>query len=1011
MIIKMARRRWAALVLACAGWVTPAAARRDATLYGRILDASEGGIGAAQITAVNQDTGFRRQTESASDGTYNIASLAPGSYKVSARKDGFRTLVRFNVALVEGQVSVADFALPVGSILETITVEGSTSPLDRVDVSAGTEFDRGDIARLPLNGAGLLTLLDSASNVNITPATRGEAGQFSANGQRPNVNAFTVDGASGNTGITAGGTPAQATGGTLPAASAFGSLDALVSLDAVEDIAVRTSTAGVEFGRRPGAQVSITTQTGSNQFHGGISFSWRDRLLSANNWFANQGGFGRVPLSLVNVTPTLGGPLKRNHAFFFLAFQHIGLDQPFVWEQPVPSLAERQTVAAWAQPAVALFPAPNGAALTKSLAEWSGYSSEPAALNAGSARFDEIVSPRVNWFARYHDAPSNNAFGLAEIDRLSLRTQSLTLGLNAGFSPRIAMDLRVNESQSSADSVWTTPGDPSTPSCDLQSLAPQFPTAPAGCDALIRLTIGGVGQLVTGEEGLRRQRQFQAVDIFSLRIGKHALEWGADYRSITAIRRDPSGSLGLLADTIADLTSTQNLWVAISTPTRQNAGAQELSSWIGDTWRATSRLTVTAGLRWEFSPAPVGAVSVLSGGTVSSQTQTVPLWPLRFGNLAPRLGLAWRLTADGKTVLRTGGGLYYDSSMSIAADALNGGPLGISQYLSARNGLFSSELTYAFLPGLRLPAVGQWNLHLQRALGAHDTLSAGYIGAAGYNLVRREVGGAGSTVTSPLALTTDNGRSRYHALEAEYRRRFAAGIDASVTYTWAHAIDNDSSDAYLMWTGSGMTAASDRASADFDLRHSFAATFAYTIPRRSTPATGTRLAADWNLSAILRTRSGFPVTVLDSEQYNGIPLNDAFRPTYVFGQALWLGDQHVPGGRRLNPAAFEPLASGVEGNLGRNAIAGFGMWQADLAASRSFRLDELRSLELRADVFNVFNHPNFGDPARYLDNPLLGQSTTMLNMMLGTGSPGSGLSPLLGAGGPRGAQLGIKLRF
>ncbi len=1009
----MARRQWAVWVLACAGWVTPAAAQPDATLRGRILDASEGGIGATQITAVNQDTGFRRQTESASDGAYSIASLAPGSYKVIARKDGFRTLVRFNVVLLSGRASVADFALPVGSILETITVEGTTSPLERVDVSVGTEFDRGDIARLPLNGAGLLTLLDAASNVNVTPATRGEAGQFSANGQRPNVNAFTVDGASANTGITAGGLPAQATGGTLPATSAFGSLDAIVSLDAVEDMAVRTSTASVEFGRRPGAQVSITTQTGSNQFHGGVSFSWRNRLLGANDWFANQGGFGHVPLSLLNVAPTLGGPLKRNRAFFFLAFQHIALDQPFVWEQPVPSLAERQSVAAWAQPAVDLFPAPNGAALTSALAEWTGFSSEPAALNAGSARFDQVISPRVNWFARYHDAPSNNAFGLAEIDRLSMRTQSLTLGLNAGFSSRTAMDLRVNESQSSADSVWTTPGDPSTPSCDLQTLAPQIPSAPTGCTALVRLTIDGVGQLVTGEEGLRRQRQFQAVDIFSLRVGKHALEWGGDYRSITAVRRDPSASLNLIADTVTDLTSTQNLWVAISQPINQNAGAQELSSWIGDTWRATPRLTVTAGLRWEFSPAPTGSILVLSGGTVSSLTQIAPLWPLRFGNLAPRLGLAWRLTADGKTVLRAGGGLYYDSSMSIAADALNGGPLGIAQpgYVSGRYGLFSSELTYAFLPDLRLPAVGQWNLHLERALSAHDTLSVGYVGAAGFDLVRREVGGIGSTVTSPLALTTDNGRSRYHALEAEYRRRFAAGLDASVTYTWAHAIDNDSSDAYLMWTGSGMTPASDRANADFDLRQSFAATFAYTIPRRPAATAWTRLAADWNLSAILRARSAFPVTVLDSEQYTGIPLTDAFRPTYVYGQALWLTDPHLPGGRRLNPAAFESLGSGVEGNLGRNAIAGFGMWQADFSASRSLRLDDLRSLELRADVFNVFNHPNFGDPARYLDNPLLGQSTSMLNMMLGTGSPGSGLSPLLGAGGPRGAQLEIKFRF
>ena len=124
-----------------------------------------------------------------------------------------------------------------------------------------------------------------------------------------------------------------------------------------------------------------------------------------------------------------------------------------------------------------------------------------------------------------------------------------------------------------------------------------------------------------------------------------------------------------------------------------------------------------------------------------------------------------------------------------------------------------------------------------------------------------------------------------------------------------------------------------------------------------------------------------------------------------------MADASSPGGRRLNPAAFQVEAAGVQGNLGRNVISGFGMSQLDLALSREFKISDRMGLELRVEAFNAFNHPNFADPEKFLDSPLIGQSTSMLNMMLGTGSPGSGLSPLLGSGGPRALQLGLRFHF
>jgi hypothetical protein len=554
----------------------------------------------------------------------------------------------------------------------------------------------------------------------------------------------------------------------------------------------------------------------------------------------------------------------------------------------------------------------------------------------------------------------------------------------------------------------------------LQPLTTAFLFVTEGCDYLVRFTIGGIGQLVSGEEGTRRQRQFQTTGSMEFHVARHDVQVGADYRRVLAIRRDATGSLGVIADSVAGLVTEQNLWVATNAPVEESAGVTELSLWIQDAWRVSSRFTLTAGLRWEFSPAPVpdgatkfydyaaGEVFPFSYISTLCCPRITSLWPTSYRDFAPRLGFAWRLTGDGKTVLRAGGGLYYDSSMSIAADSINGGPLSVESY-TGYAGLYAFELSYAFLPNLRLPAAAQWNVSLERGLGAHDIVSAGYVGSAGYDLIRREVGGTGSSTGSWIALTTNDGHSAYNAFEAQYRRRFTSGLNGLVSYTWSHAIDNASSDAFLSWAGPSTP--TDRGASDFDLRQSFTTTLSYTVPQREPERRWRRLAGGWSANAILRARNGFPITVLENEEYMGITLTNAFRPLLLLGQPLWTGDPNTPGGRRLNPAAFPVMPAGQQGDLGRNAINGFGMAQLDMAVSRDFPIREKVALEFRVDAFNALNHPNFGDPVRYLDNPLFGQSSSMLNMMLGTGSPGSGLSPLLGTGGPRMFQLGLRLHF
>ena len=307
--------------LVCLMSGAPALAQRSAYVAGRIFDPSGAAVPEAAITVVDQETGFRRLTRSGADGAYVVSSLEPGLYKVTVRKEGFVGMVRFDVKVGVLAAAHADFTLTVGAVQETITVEGTAPLVGQEESSIGVRVYREDIQRLPLNGRGILGLLELSPGTNVTPATRGEAGQFTANGQRPNANYFTVDGASANTGVTAGGLPAQATGGVLPAMSAFGSLDSLLPVEAVDEFRVQTANSVSEPGRLPGASISLTSRSGSNEFHGSAVYRVRHEALAANDWFANASGESRGPLRLHDVAPSLGGPIRRDRTFFFASYR------------------------------------------------------------------------------------------------------------------------------------------------------------------------------------------------------------------------------------------------------------------------------------------------------------------------------------------------------------------------------------------------------------------------------------------------------------------------------------------------------------------------------------------------------------------------------------------------------------------------------------------------------------------------------------------------------------------
>ncbi len=299
--------------------------------------------------------------------------------------------------------------------------------------------------------------------------------------------------------------------------------------------------------------------------HGSLFSGLRNELLNANNWFANQHGDGRAFLRLQDFAATLGGPLRRNRTFFFLSYEGMRLSQPFVWRQPVPTLAAREEASSWVQPVLNLFPAPNGPGLGSGLAQWTAGISRPSRLDTGGARLDHVISSRLTAFARYSDSPSSTEFGSSQVNLLDVRSKGVTLGLNWRARPDLLFDLRFNDSTATATSRWDTAGSPALPVCF------QLVGASNSCDSLERLSIAGVGQVVSGPEGRRSQSQYEVNQTGAWNRGSHSIQFGASYVRLAPVRRDAAGAVNVLANNLNELADTNTVWF----PCRKRLGRDE----------------------------------------------------------------------------------------------------------------------------------------------------------------------------------------------------------------------------------------------------------------------------------------------------------------------------------------------------------------------------------------------------------------------------------------------------
>jgi len=265
-----------------------------------------------------------------------------------------------------------------------------------------------------------------------------------------------------------------------------------------------------------------------------------------------------------------------------------------------------------------------------------------------------------------------------------------------------------------------------------------------------------------------------------------------------------------------------------------------------------------------------------------------------------------------------------------------------------------------------------------------------------------------------INFTDNTATSDYHAMQLQFQRRLSKGLQVLASYTWSHSIDIASNDSNIF---TPLNPNLDRGSSDFDVRHAFNAAVTYDIPAPAVGRVGKAILDNWSVDTIVTTRSALPVNVIARDDFTG-GFETLLRPNLIQGVPLWIDDPNVGGARRINPAAFvEPPIGVPQGSLGKNVLRGFPVFQVDLALRRQFKLTERLGVQLRAEAFNVFNHPNFGDPSfatnfsNFLGTAFFGQSTVMLGRSLGSGGTSGGFNPLYQIGGPRSIQLALKVQF
>jgi hypothetical protein len=1064
---RLGLRPWLAAALLF--WTVPLRAQSpDAFVRGVVVSNGEGQpLAGAKLTATRSESGFAQTTMTDSQGEYYFGALPPGLYSFKVEMSGYTGLEKRGVELAVGAKHEANFTLTLLSTAQAQTVingvfeivpPAAALPVETIASSVSVVVDESKILELPLAGRNIHSLFLLQTGVTSPGAVGARGLTFSVHGQRVSGSNYQLDGVDNNDIILTG--PVTAT-----------------SADAVQEFRMVNSSFSAQDGRATAFVAQVITRSGSNRFHGSVFEYLANDALDANTFQNNSNGVAKPPLRQNQFGYSLGGPIVKNKTFFFssLEFSRLRFGTPmditlpsrsFIANLPADSVARRLLTEI---PPLAVTPLPtdpNSGTINYQVPD------RVDTLLATERLDHNFRNAKDRLMARFTLASTNAEDGedeftgypsLMPTDRY--RAYNSMLSWNHSFDPSRVNDVRIGWSREQINQPRPRANVPVLQSNDGVSL-------PGSPRQLAVQENNNVVQL-SDTFSLRRGRSAWTVGFEHRRNLSDGVSLGLQNEALGGALTLPNGFY-LFADLAAfglgqpvgfnfgvDRFSSGQLRPAdLSRKYRSN----DFAAFVHDDIKLSRRLSLNLGLRYEyfgvlhstarsqdlnfyFGTGSTIKERLASGVLRGTDQNTGDLKGLLYRrdpfNFAPSIGIAWDPFGQGRTVLRAGYAVAFDrifdtlrdvrSSTLAVATCVTFVPFNpcTPTFFVPAEGMLPLLGTSHVLPGdvvqldenLRTPYAENWYIGVQQSITPNFLLEIGHAGSMGRKLISRDNinrQSENAKIGNDTYLSNaDN--SSYLALEVGLRRRFSRGLQYQVSYTYSHAIDNQSDlfEGVVTGPGSGNFALTtftsqfspgvDRGNANFDQRQNLVLNAIWDLPTPSVDARWAKsLLRGWTVCMIGAHRSGFPVTAIVTRDFSTTLENNRVdfrgRPGQPFNQA---NPPPVPGGgvQWLNPDLFVK-AVGHVGNVGRGAIPGPGFWNYDFALLRNIALtDGGVRIQFRAEFYNVFNHANLSTPFSALDRQNFGQAFYGLN------PPFSRFGDLSLASPSRRIQLGLRIEF
>jgi len=957
------------------------------TITGTATDASGAVLAHAAITVTNVGTGIQKSFVTDQNGNFVASSLPFGTYVVATRASGFAESKSQPVVLNVGATVQVNLTLGVAASQESVQVNGTATTVDTSSSISGTTLDSNQVQNLPINGRDVSEFLE------IAPGSVGSTGFFqgSVNGME---NIFT------GLNITLDGQSAMRgdINGFLDTEGQEAARVTRASVDSIQEIDYSNSGYTAETGHSLGPQMNLITKSGENAFHGSLFEYFRNDALDSLDYFETS----KQPLRLNQFGGNLGGPIIRNKVFFFVNYEgdrtHVTIQRPL--NHTLSAYARSQFVASM-QPVLAQFaPLPAGCTAIfidpQSPCAYPGFTDansangsdmvyDPASLpnivreDTGSVRIDYNVSEKDRIFFRYNinDSLTNYTFGLnqGQVSPQKLRTQYAKVDETHTFGPTLLNQFSIGINRFYSDTNSNTP----TPLAGINGFFTDLGSLP-------------------GPNSFNQVTPFADLEIFdnvSKTIGRHTLKFGPQIRinrNNEWLRPQQAYDYGSISDL-----ENNNVFVLqkIGFPGFVGNHNSNWDFYIQDDWKVNNKLTLNLGLRYDYNT--VWATGPNQGQNFDVATQAFlpsnqATYSAPKGDWAPRVGFAWDPTGKGKTVIHAYGGLFYSpmhfnfaTTTNVAAlasynvnvfQAIFANPPFSINYPSPNPPLIAgTQNVNAFPRNPKDPVGTNWLFGIQQEVARNTILTINYV-ANNVHHMQSGVDFAGLNANPANVFTQARQYSgfanenilaaglgsNYNSLQAKLTRR-AGRLTLEANYTWSHEID-DMLNVFSPGFVSPYTPKYDHGSGDWDVRHNLTGSAVYSLPDlKGSNSFVQKALGGWQTSGILQTRSGLPTNITLVSGFFGNPV----RPDYVPGVPLWVPNHRWPGSSyNIDAFAIEPTYDGTPGatigTVGRNALRGPAYFQLDLSGMKNFAIAERVTMQFRADIFNIFNHPNFTNP-------------------------------------------------